>query len=444
MNEFVLANATIVTAKSQFSGNVFVKNGKIVEVKKGALKKTKVEEIDLKGLHLLPGLIDSHVHFRSPGMEHKEDWLTGSKAALAGGVTTVIDMPNTKPATVDKAGLERKRSFASRNSLVNFGFFAGATPDNLLTVSKLPGIVGVKVFMGSSTGNLLLADKDKLEKLFKTCKKPILVHAESEQCLLEAAKEFKNTVGSRVGKGNDVSMHPVMRPAECAYEAVKEVLHLAKKYGTKVHICHVTSEGEVKELAKFKGKNVSAEVTPQHLFLTDKDYPLYGNLMKVNPPIRGLIDQVQLWDGIKKGIINTIGSDHAPHTMEEKMQVYDKAPSGMPGVQTTLPLLLNAVNEGKLSLEKVVELTSTNPAKIFSIKNKGQIKAGFDADFAIVNMHMPERVCHHYLWTKVNWSVFHGWVLKGWPIMTIVNGEIMYEWRERFGKTLGKEIKIGK
>ncbi len=434
MKEFAFINGKVVTAKDIFDATVFVKNGKIAEVKKGSGHSTKVQTIDIKGMHLLPGLIDAHVHFRTPGMTKKENWTTGSKAALAGGVTTVLDMPNTDPPTVTAAALAKKRAMVKGKALVNYGFFAGATHENVSQVLKLKNIAGIKIYMGSTTGNLLVSDKAVLEKFFAKSKKILAIHAESEECIQEGIKKYGNL--------DQPAVHSKVRAPECAYEATKEVLHLAKKYGTRVHICHVTTDKEVDALRKFKGENVSAEVTPNHLFLTDKDYKMYGNLIKINPPIRGLIDQVSLWEGIKKGWIDIVATDHAPHLWKEKMLTYSRAPSGIPGVQTMLPLLLNAVNEKKITLQDVVRLTAEGPARIYGIKGKGAIAKGMDADLTVVNMRLPERVCHHFLWSKANWSPFHGWVLKGWPVMTFVNGELMYRWRDKFGKVPGKEVRF--
>jgi dihydroorotase len=367
-------------------------------------------------------------------MAHKEDWTCGSKAALAGGVTTVFDMPNTTPSTVNAELLKKKREMVKKKALVNYGFFIGATPQNMKEVVKIKNIAGIKLYMGSSTGNLLVNEKPALEKFFAGGKL-LAVHAECEDCILKGKEKYS---GSK-----RVDVHNLIRSPECAYEAVKEVLHLAKKYGTRVHICHVSTDKEVNAIRKFKSKKITAEVTPHHLFLTDKDYKMYGNLIKVNPPIRGLIDQVALWEGIKKGWIDIIATDHAPHLLSEKMLPYEQAPSGIPGIQTMLPLLLNAVNEKKLTLPEVVALTSYNPARIFGLKGKGEIAAGADADLTIVNMHLPERVSAKYLWSKCGWSPFTDWVLKGWPVMTFVNGELMYQWKNKFGKALGREVKFG-
>ena len=434
MKPFALIRGKIVTPKDIFEGTVVVRNGKIDEVKKGNVQPGRMEVIDLKGKYILPGLIDVHVHFRTPGMTKKEDWTTGSKAALAGGVTTVLDMPNTNPPTVDVNTLKEKRALVRKKALVNYGFYLGATADNLETVKKIKGIAGVKVYMGSSTGSLLLDSKEDLELFMAKFKKLLAIHAEDETCIRAGMAKY--------AWRDDPAVHSLIRAPQCAYEAVKEVLHLAKKYGARVHICHVSTEKELQTIRKFKNKKISLEVTPHHLFLTDKDYDTYKNLVKVNPPLRGLVDQVAMWEGIRSGLVDMIATDHAPHLLEEKQLPYPKAPSGVPGVQTMLPLLLNAVNEGKLTLEKVVALTSWNPARLFGMKGKGIVKPGADADITVVDMDLTERICHQYLWTKCNWSPFHGWRLTGWPVMTFVNGNLMYRWRNTFGKNLGKEVKF--
>jgi len=435
MKDLVLINGKVVSHKGVKEAQVLVRKGKIAAVGKKVKVPKGAQVIDVKGMHILPGLIDVHVHFRTPGMTSKEDWTTGSKAALAGGVTTVLDMPNTNPPTVDAATLKKKREIVKKKALVNYGFYVGATVNNADKVFKLKNIAGIKLFMGSSTGNLLIKDKQKLEEFFKKSKGALIaVHAESEECI---QRNMEN-----VGSSKKTNIHNLIRSPQCAHEALKEVLHLAKKYGTRVHICHISTDREVNDIRKFKSKKVTAEVTPHHLFFTDKDYPMFGNLIKVNPPIRGLIDQVALWEGLKKGWIDIVATDHAPHLLEEKERPYTNAPSGIPGVQTMLPLLLNAVNDKKLTLENVVKLTSYDPAKMFGIKNKGELKVGADADITIVNMKKPERVMTKYLFSKCGWSPYNDWVLKGWPVMTFVNGELMYEWRDKFGKSLGKEVKF--
>lgn len=446
MGEFALKNVKVVTHKEVFDAGIFIENGKIAQIlRKGDVLKVELKKylvknrckiIDLKGKYLLPGLIDVHVHFRTPGMTKKEDWTSGSKAALAGGVTTVLDMPNTLPPTIDARSLEKKRALVGKKALVNHGFYVGATSRNLQEIKKLKNTAGIKIFMARSTGDLLLEDKKDLERFMAEAKHLLAIHAESEQCVDQYSKKYE--------KYNRINIHSLIHTPECASEAVKEVLHLAKKYDARLHLCHVSSEKELNVIKKFKNENISVEVTPHHLFLTENDYRKYGNLVKVNPPLRGFADQVALWSAVKSGLIDIIATDHAPHLLAEKRLSYQNAPAGVPGVQTMLPLLLNAVNEGKLTLQRLVRLTSYNPARLFGIKNKGIVKVGMDADFSVVDMGISRKVSDNLLFSKCGWSPFTGQKLKGWPVMTFIAGELMYEWPDKFGIILGREVEFEK
>jgi len=438
MNDLLLKNAKIVNHEGIFEGVVYVKNDKIEEVyESGDLPDDFKDDsnfgsvVDLEGKYLLPGVIDVHVHFRTPGQEYKEDWETGSKAALAGGVTTVLDMPNNDPAVTDNESLQNKKEIVQESTLVNYGLYVGANPQNINQIKDLEGVAGIKVYMGSSTGDLLLSDKELLEELMSKTECLIAIHAESEECIREKMDEFKDK--------EEPEVHSKIRAPECAYEAVKTAVHLAKKYKRHLHICHLSTEKELDTVRKF-ADDVSVEVTPHHLFLTDMDYERYGNKIKINPPVRSVADQVALWQGIKDGTVNIIATDHAPHRKDEKAKTYSEVPSGVPGVQTMLPLLLNAVNEGKLALEKVVELTCYNPSKIFKIANKGRIEKGMDADLTVIDMDLSAKVEEKNLFSKCGWSPFEGWELKGWPIKTYIAGQLMYEWADKFGTNPGKEV----
>lgn len=442
MKTFVLSNAKLVTPKEIFDAYVVVRDGKIAEVVRDQQYDGDDEVIDLQGKHLLPGLIDVHVHFRTPGMTQKEDWTTGSKAALAGGVTTVFDMPNTNPPTIDQASLDLKRQMVRQEALVNYGFFAGATKDNLAALRDMEGVVGIKVYMGSSTGNLLVDDLQTLESLMRDSGKILALHAENEACIQQGFLE--HTVET------DPAVHSKIRGPECAEKAVRAALELVQKYRARVHFCHATTRAELNLIRNFRKEQpqdiaslVSVEVTPHHLFLSDKDYETYGNVVKVNPPLRSTDDVQALWEGIADGTIDMVATDHAPHLMEEKQLPYAQAPSGVPGVQTMLPLLLHAHHEGKVSLERIVELCSFSPARRFGLKGKGSIEPGFDADLVVVDTALHEKVCHKFLWTKADWSPFHGWWLYGWPVMTFIGGQKMYEWRETFGRMPGREVTPG-
>lgn len=442
MTKTAFINGKVVSHIENFEGIIIVEEGKIIEVM-GEREPAKLPEnfdgevVDLKGKYILPGLIDAHVHFRVPGNEEEEDWVTGSKAALAGGVTTVLDMPNNKPSIVDADSLARKRAIVERDAMVNYGFFVGANGENIKEVSEVRNVAGVKLFMGSSTGKLLVDKKSDIEGYLREMgkiRRIVAVHAENEDCINNLKEQFDGI--------EDPSVHSKIRGPECARDACKDLLHLAKKSNARVHICHVSTAGELEVIRKFKNKNVSCEVTPHHLFLNTDDYNRYGNLIKVNPPVRDPADQVAMWEGVKDGTVDIIATDHAPHTRKNKRLSYSEVASGVPGVQIMLPLLLDAVNKGTITLETVVRLCSYNPARIYGIKNKGQIKVGYDADLTIVDMNLLERLCHVYLWTKVNWSPFHGWILKGFPVMTYVGGELMYQWRDGFGSLKAREVEF--
>lgn len=432
MKEFALINGKVVTPERIFDATVFVKDGKIIDVEEGHVDTSDVEEIDVAGKYILPGAIDVHVHFRTPGNTEKEDWVHGSKSALAGGVTTVLDMPNTNPPTISQKLLDEKRVLVKDDVLVNYGFYAGATKDNVSEIAAMKGVAGVKIYMGSSTGNLLVDDMDVIEKFMTDTDHLLVLHAENEACIQEHTAEHEGE--------EDPSVHSKNRDPKCAEMAVKDVLERAKKHNRRIHLTHVSTAKELELIRVASEEYVTMDVTPHHLFLSSADYDKYKNLIRVNPPMRDPADQKALWQGIEDGTVDMIATDHAPHLSEEKQRTYSQVPSGVPGVQTMMPLLLNAVHEGRLSLEKVVELTAANPARKFRLAHKGELKPGADADIMVVDMNLNEKVCHHYLWTKCNWSPFHGWYLTGWPVMTFVNGHLMYDWRDKFHEGKGKEV----
>lgn len=365
----------------------------------------------------LPGLIDPHVHFRTPGSEHKENWITGAQAALAGGFTTVIDMPNNNPTITNQVALEEKRKIIDEQ-LRQAGiplrcyFYLGATADNLDEFVKTRDeIIGIKLFMGASTGNLLVDRQVDQEKIFKRATELdllVAVHAEDEE---EIQKE-KNKIANPT-----ITDHSKIRSRAAAVKAVTQAIELAKKYNTKLYICHVSTKEELEIIknAKKQGIKIYAEVTPHHLFLDESAYEKLGTLAQMNPPLRTAADCATLWQGIADGTIDTIGSDHAPHTLEEKSKPYPASPSGVPGIETTLPLLLTAYHKGKISLEKIIELTHDNPQKIFNLlKNNDQI---------IVDMNLEKEVKNANLKTKCGWSPFVGWKLIGWPVAAIIDNK---------------------
>lgn len=341
--------------------------------------------VDGTGKYLLPGAIDAHVHFRDPGSPEKEDWASGSAAALAGGVTTVLDMPNTNPATITVEALEAKRAVAAAKSLVRFGLFFGATRDNLEEMRRAENICGIKIYMGSSTGNLLLDDPAVWKEVFKIAKEknvPVVVHAETES-MIQAGK----------------------RDCECARVATEAAIALREKVGNRLHIAHVSCKQELELIRAHKCPELTCEVTPHHLLFTEADRK--DAFLKMNPPLRSQADQDALWEGLRDGTIDCIATDHAPHTNEEKQKSMEEAPAGVPGVEFMLPLMLNAVNQGKLSLEQVVALTSENPARIFGIESVGWV---------LVNMDLGKVIGQGDIRSKCGWSPYESRNIKGWPI----------------------------
>ncbi len=419
--DLIFRNGSIVTSQSVIQGDVGVIGRKIAQI--GHITEKAGQEKDCTGLFILPGAIDMHVHFRDPGALEKEDFESGSEAAAAGGVTTVIDMPNTDPPTITCEALEEKRLMAAKKSHVNFGFYFGCTNDNFDEIKRAKNIAGVKMYLGSSTGNLLIQDSHVIDKVLGLGKL-VIVHGEDEKIIRENAKKYAGS--------EDPSVHSLIRSPDAAFHAVKEILHLAKKHDARVHITHCSTAEEVDELRKFQGAKVSADCTPHHLFLSQSAYADRGNFVKMNPPLRTNKDRHALLEALRRGHIQAVASDHAPHTKAEKEQAYSLASAGVPGVETLLPLLLDCVNHGELTLRNVVQFASENPARILNIKGKGRIEAGYDADFTVVDMTREMEVGHHGgphhgYFTKCGWSPFGGRKLKGWPVMTVVGGEVAYE-----------------
>lgn len=429
MADIIVRNAKIVTSTTVIEGDLAIEGGKISGI--GSVSQNAKREIDSSGKFLLPGVIDIHVHFRDPGFPEKGDFSTESAAAASGGVTTILDMPNTSPPTLTIETLEEKRNIAAAKSLVNYGFFMGLSSDNLREIEKAKNIAGVKVYMGSSTGNLLIQDTNIIEKLFELGRL-VIVHAEDESIIRENEKKFRES--------NDPRIHSLIRDHRSGYEAVKAVLHLAKKYEARIHITHLSSKEEVEEVEKFKSEKVGCDVTPHHLALTTAYYEKLGNYVKVNPPLRDPEDRQTLWKALKSGIIDIVASDHAPHTKKEKESGYWNAPAGVPGVQTLLPFLLDSVEHGELSLQQVVKITAENPAKLFGISGKGRIEVGYDADLILVDMEKEREVTEEILLSKCGWSPFRGFTFRGWPAVTMVNGKVLYEEGKGVSDDKGKEV----
>ena len=386
----------------------------------GALSGAKAAEVfEAKGLHVLPGAIDSQVHFREPGNEHKEDLETGSRAAILGGVTGVFEMPNTNPPTTSRTAIEDKLARAKGRMHCDYAFYVGATPANvgaLAELERLPGVCGVKAFLGSSTGSLLLSHPDDILAALKAGHRRVAVHSEDEDRLI-ARKSFAER-----GKPQT---HPVWRDAETARASTERVLGLAKQAGRRLHVLHVTTGDEIPLLAAAKDF-ATAETTPQHLTLSAPEcYERLGTYAQMNPPIRDESHRQALWKAVRDGVIDVIGSDHAPHTSAEKDKTYPDTPSGMPGVQTLVTILLDHVNKGNLTLERFVDLTASGPQRIFGLAGKGRIAVGYDADFTIVDMDLTRTIENKWIASRCGWTPFDGMKTKGWAVAAILRGQIV-------------------
>ena len=372
--------------------------------------------IDATGLHVLPGVIDSQVHFREPGAEHKENLEAGMAGAALGGVTAIFEMPNTNPSTTTAAAIQDKLDRARGRAAIDHAFYVGAAAGNtpeLAELEMLPGVAGVKIFMGASTGSLLVSDDPSVLAVLQNGRRRVAVHCEDEPRM--NAREGLRVTG-------DPSSHPVWRDAESAIRATTRLLALARQAGRRIHVLHVTTAEEMILLAANKDI-ATVEATPQHLTLAAEEaYPALGTLAQMNPPIRDAAHRAGLWRGLGQGVVDVIGSDHAPHTREEKAKPYPASPSGMPGVQTLVPIMLDHVNAGRLSLTRFVDLTSAGPGRVFGMAAKGRLASGFDADFTLVDMKRTETITHAQMANVSGWTPFDGKSVTGWPVMTLVRG----------------------
>ena len=435
--DLVVRGAECVLPDGVARTDIGIRDGRIGEI--GDLANVATEQaIDAKGLHVLPGVIDTQVHFREPGNEHKEDLDSGTRAAILGGVTAVFEMPNTSPATTTAEALGDKLARAKDRAWCDYAFYVGATPENagdLADLERLPGCCGVKVFMGSSTGTLLVADDDDLAQVVSSGHRRFAVHAEDEDRLIE-----RKAIAEAAA---DVHAHPDWRDPETALRATRRIVGLAAAADRPVHVLHVTT---AEEMAFLNGHaiNVSVEVTPQHLTLTAPEcYTDIGTLAQMNPPIRDARHRDALWVGVSNGTVTVIGSDHAPHTREEKSAAYPNTPSGMPGVQTLLPIMLDHVNAGRLTLERLVELVSSNPARLFGIKGKGGLVKGNDGDLTLVDLSAPKTITDDWIASRCGWTPFNGRMVTGWPVATVIRGRVVMREDEVIDKPTGAPLRFG-
>lgn len=434
--DLLLKGGTVFTPNGPVECDVAVSGGRIAAL--GSFEPHSAKEVhDVKGLTVLPGVIDSQVHFREPGLEHKEDLESGTRAAALGGVTALFEMPNTNPSTLTAEALNDKLARAEGRAWTDFAFYMGSAEENadkLAELEMLQGCSGVKVFMGSSTGSLLVEDDDSLRRVLASGRRRVAVHAEDEARLRERL--------SVIEEGSGSEMHPVWRDVETAVRATKRLMALSRETGRRVHVLHITTGDEVALLAEQK-ELVTCEVTPQHLTLSAPEcYERLGALAQMNPPIRDAEHREALWEGVRQGVFDVLGSDHAPHTREEKEGTYPRIPSGMPGVQTLLPLMLDHVNAGRLTLQRLVDMTSAGPQRIFAIAGKGRIARGYDADFTVVDMDRVETIESKWLASKCGWSPFEGMKVKGWPVMTIIRGETVMQDGELLKQPCGQAIRF--
>jgi dihydroorotase len=436
LQSLLIRQARLILPNGDFMiGDVLTQGGQIVEVASAITNATPTQEIDAQGLTLLPGVIDPQVHFREPGLEHKEDLFTASCACAKGGVTSFLEMPNTKPLTTNQAALDDKLQRAASKCVVNYGFFIGATADNLTELVTVQPTCGIKIFMGSMRGDLLVDQEELLERIFAQGSRLIAVHAEDQERITQRRQQFAGI--------EDPAVHSQIQDTQAALLATQLAVKLSKKYQRRLHILHLSTGIEAEFLRKEKPSWVTAEVTPQHLLLNTSAYETIGSLAQMNPPLRSPEDNEVLWQALRDGVIDFIATDHAPHTLEEKGKTYPNTPSGMPGVETSLPLMLTSAQEGKCTVAQVVNWMSTAPAKAYGIPNKGEITPGYDADLVLVDLNNYKPVKREEILSKCGWSPFEGWNLTGWPVTTIVGGEVVYDKGQVNTQVRGQALQFG-
>ena len=418
MSTVLIRNARLARPDgSVVDGDILCEAGRIARIDRAISARTD-DSIDANGLLCLPGVIDPQVHFREPGQEYKEDLASGSRAAVKGGVTSFLEMPNTDPPTTTQAALADKLARAAAKSVANYGFFIGATPDNLEELNRAGPACGIKIFMGSSTGTLLVNRPEDLERIFAHGRRLIAVHAEDQARIDERRALF--------ARRTDPAVHSDIRDNECARRATELALRLARKYRRRLHILHLSTAEEVQMLRADKPAWVTAEAIPNHLLLNVNDYATRGALVQMNPPIRTPADNAALWSGLHDGVIDIIATDHAPHTLAEKRRPYPETPSGMPGVETSLPLMLTEMKAGRCTLAEIQKWMCYGPAEVYGIAHKGKLLEGWDADLTLVDLELTKPVRNDEMFTKVRWSPFEGRELTGWPQYTLVGGRIAY------------------
>jgi len=427
MKTYLLKNANIINEGKQFNADVLVKNGLIEKIGYDISAKENYTEIDCTGKILIPGLIDDQVHFREPGLTHKGEIYTEAKAAVAGGITSYMEMPNTVPSAVTYELLEQKYARAAEVSLANYSFFMGTTNKNIDEIKKVnpKTVCGVKIFMGSSTGDMLVDDEQALEAIFRESPTIITTHCEVDPMIKENAAKYREQFGEDV----PIEYHPIIRSAEACYQSSIYAISLAKKFNSRLHILHISTERETHlfdNTIPLSEKRITAEACVHHLWFSDEDYKTKGTLIKWNPAVKTADDRAGIWKALLDDRIDVIATDHAPHTFEEKQNSYFKAPSGGPLVQHSLTALLEFYHQGKISLESIVQKACHNVAILFEIEKRGYIKEGYFADLVLVDLNTPWKVSKDNILYKCGWSPFEGTTFKAKVTHTFVNGNLVY------------------
>ena len=433
--DVILKSGTVVNQDGEGVRDVAIANGRIAEIG-GLGGASAAEVIDCRGLHVLPGVIDTQVHFREPGLTHKEDLETGSRSAVMGGVTAVFEMPNTDPLTVTEQAFTDKVRRGRHRMHCDFAFFIGGTRDNVPDLPELeraPGCAGVKVFIGSSTGALLVEDDESLRRIFGVIRRRAAFHAEDEYRLNDR-KPLRIE--------GDPRSHPLWRDETAALIATQRLVRLALETGKRIHVLHISTKQEIEFLRDHKDL-ASCEATPHHLTLAAPEcYERLGTLAQMNPPVRSADHRDGIWRGVAQGIVDILGSDHAPHTLQEKQKPYPASPSGMTGVQTLVPVMLDHVSAGRLSLARLVDLTSAGPARLFNIAAKGRIAAGYDADFTIVDLKRSETITNQWVASRAGWTPYDGMRVTGWPVGTFVRGRRVMWQGELLTPSCGEPVRF--
>ena len=415
-HSLLIKNATAILPRGRALTNLLVENGVIVSVD-AAPTTAASEVVDATGLILFPGLIDDQVHFREPGLTHKEDLFTASRACAAGGVTSFLEMPNTKPAAINQSLIEDKYQLAASKSIVNYGFYIGATTTNIDALIGATGVPGIKIFIGSSTGDLLVDDQEALERIFAETKVPICAHCEDETTVRQNH--------ARLGDTNKIADHSNIRDVTAAVIATRRALDLAKRYNHRFHVLHVSTAAEIPIIADH-GNLITAELCPHHWHFNVDDYARLGSLIQMNPSIKTKSDNSKLWQALLDGVIQVVATDHAPHTLEEKSQPYPKSPSGLPAVENYFALLLDRASRGECTWEQIASWTSDAPARVWGIVGKGRIEVGYDADLVLVDPNKTRTIKNEEQFTKTKWSPWAGDTLRGWPTRVFVGGRTVF------------------